>query len=421
MANGRTPRDRERNVSTVEAALHQRQGIPPQFVMLLILGVALVLGLVLPKIDWGPQVDGTAAQPFLFSVAGALLLFVALVISLLFVMIQYATAIFTPRLTIFRDDAKVRRAFVVLVASVLFCTVAGLRVGDDKDVSAIATGCATVLLFVALLLARNVNSRAIHLLQMSNMLEELRSRGAQVLTRLYTRPARADGEPDPLPEITQTVRWPDAGALLVQVHIAKLGALAAEFDGVIRLHVGVGEELQRGGVVITVHGGTRPITDRTLLETLQVGVDRQFGQDPLLAFRLLTEIGIRALSPAVNDPFSAVSATAALDDLLRIVADKDLDIGRDADPSGVLRVVLKMPTWDDFLTAGVDEIAPDAAGPPVAANRLASLLDELPDVVPPERRDAVERRRRRFAQSRSDSVSIVEHAADRQERVTHPC
>jgi uncharacterized membrane protein len=208
---------------------------------------------------------------------------------------------------------------------------------------------------------------------------------------------------------------------LVQVHVAKLGALAAEFDAVIRLHVGVGEELKRGGVVITVHGATRPISDRTLLETLQVGVDRQFGQDPLLAFRQLTEIGIRALSPAVNDPFSAVSATAALDDLLRIVADKDLDIGRDADPGGVLRVVLKMPTWDDFLTAGVDEIAPDAAGSPVAANRLASVLDELPGVVPPERREAVERRRRRFAQRRSDSVSIVERAADPQERVTRPC
>jgi uncharacterized membrane protein len=299
--------------------------------------------------------------------------------------------------------------------------VAGFRVGGDKDVSVIAITLATLLLFVALALARTVNFRAIHLLQMSNMLEELRSRGAEVLTRLYTRPASADGEHDPLPEITQTVRWPDAGTLLVQVHLAKLGAIAAEFDAVIRLHVGVGEELKRGGVVITVHGATRPITDRTLLQNLQVGVDRQFGQDPLFAFRLLSEIGIRALSPAVNDPFSAVSATAALDDLLRIVADKDLDIGRGADPSGVLRVVLKMPTWDDFLRAGVDEIAPDAARFPVAADRLASVLDELPGVVPPERRDPVERRRRRFAQSRSDSVSIVERAADRQESVTHPC
>jgi uncharacterized membrane protein len=143
-----------------------------------------------------------------------------------------------------------------------------------------------------------------------------------------------------------------------------------------------------------------------------VGVDRQFGQDPLLAFRQLTEIGIRALSPAVNDPFSAVSAIAALDDLLRIVADKDLDIGRDADPSGVLRVVLKMPTWDDFLRAGVDEIAPDAARSPLAANALASVLDELPGVVPPERRDPVELRRRRFAESCQRALSIAGLAAD---------
>jgi uncharacterized membrane protein len=122
---------------------------------------------------------------------------------------------------------------------------------------------------------------------------------------------------------------------------------------------------------------------------------------------------MRALSPAINDPFSAVGATAAIDDLLRIVADKDLDIGRDTDRSGALRLVLKMPTWDDFLSAGVDELAPYAARSTVAAARMASLLDELTGVAPPERRDPVERRRRQFAESRRSQGSIAENAADR--------
>jgi uncharacterized membrane protein len=389
--------------------------------MLLILGAAVALGVFLPKIDIGPEIDVKTAQPYLFSVAGAMIFVIALVISLLFLMIQYATTIYTPRLTIFRDDPRVRGGFAYLVGAFVFAAVAGLQIGDQVNTSAIVTIFATVLVLASLGIARTVNFRALALLQMSNMLEELRARGAVVLTGLYTRPFGADGEPDPLPEIAQTVRWTDAGTLLLEVDLGELGAVAASAGAVVRLHVGVGEEIIRGSVIMTVHGGTRPIDEQTLLEHLQVGVDRRFGQDPLFAFRLLSEIGIRALSPAVNDPFSAVSATAALDDLLRIVADKDLDIGRDADPSGVLRVVLKMPTWDDFLRAGVDEIAPDAARVPVAANRLASVLDELPGVVPPERRDPVERRRRRFAQSRSDSVSIVEHAADRQEGVNHPC
>ena len=121
---------------------------------------------------------------------------------------------------------------------------------------------------------------------------------------------------------------------------------------------------------------------------------------------------MRALSPAINDPFSAAGATAAIDDLLRIVADKDLDMGRDADPSGALRVVLKMPTWDDFLNGGVDEFAPDAARSTVTAARMESLLDELAGLVPPERRDPVERRQRRFAEICRREGTIAEHPAN---------
>jgi uncharacterized membrane protein len=415
MTNVQQSPDGEENVSPVEAALQQRRGLPPRVTTLLVIGAAVALGVFLPKIESGPQIATRTAQPYLFSVAGALLFFIALVVSLLFLMIQYATTIFTPRLTIFRDDPRVRGAFVAFLGAFVYSLIAGLQMGEQGDkqkTSVIVTGFATLLLLVSLFLARTINFRALGMLQMSNMLEELRSRGAEVLTRIYTRPAGSAGEPDPLPEITQTVRWTDAGTLLLQVDLAKLGAVAADADAVVRLHVGVGEEILRGGVVVTVHGATRQIDDRSLLEHLEVGSDRRFGQDPLLAFRLLTEIAMRALSPAINDPFSAVGATAAIDDLLRIVADKDLDMGRDADPSGALRVVLKMPTWEDFLSAGVDELAPYAAGSNVAAARTVSLLDELTGVVPPERRDPVERRRRRFAEICRREGTIAEHPAN---------
>jgi uncharacterized membrane protein len=149
-----------------------------------------------------------------------------------------------------------------------------------------------------------------------------------------------------------------------------------------------------------------------LLEHLQVGPDRRFGQDPLLAFRLLSDIAIRALSPAINDPASAVSAIAAIDDLLRIIADRELDIGRAEDSSGALRVVLKMPTWDDFLVAGVDDLAYYAAVSPMAAARLAGLLDELVAAVPSQRRTAVEQRRQQLADRRHIQGVIAATAAN---------
>jgi uncharacterized membrane protein len=361
---------------------------------LVVVIVAVVLGVVLPKITVGPQVRTDAAQPFLLAIAGGLIAFIALVFSLLFLMIQYATTTFTPRLTVFRDDPHVWRAFAVFIGAFVYSAIAGLAIGDRAKTSVLVPALALVLVLVSLGLARALQMRALRLLQMNATLEDLRARGARVLTRLYAERIGADREPDPLPAITQTFRWAAAGALLLDVDVHALRTAAAEAAAVFRLHVGVGEEVRRGAVVVTVHGSARPIADRAVFEHVHTGVDRTFDQDPLLAFRLLNDIAIRSLSPAINDPASAVSAIAAIDDLLRIVADRELDIGRVVDATGALRVVLKMPTWEDFLVVAVDDLAPYAAGSPMSAARLASLFDELASVVPPNRYAPLERRRR---------------------------
>jgi uncharacterized membrane protein len=248
---------------------------------------------------------------------------------------------------------------------------------------------------------------------MNTTLEELRSRGAHTLKQLYTQRVGAVQDAAPLPEISQNVRWEGAGALLLEVDLSGLRTAATSAGAVVRLHVGVGEEVTRGGDVMSIHGAADRIADHTLLQHLSIGPDRTFSQDPLLAFRLLNDIAIRALSQAVNDPASAVSAVAAVDNLLRIVADRELDIGRLADSTGHVRVVLHMPIWDDFLAAAVGDVAPYAATAPMVATRLTRLLDDLAGVVPPERRAAVELRRRQWAEARRSQQFIVGPATDR--------
>jgi uncharacterized membrane protein len=407
MTAGQRWPDGQRDDSALVAALHRNRTVQAGLAQLLVGTTALALGLVLPKIDRGPQISSGAAQPFLFAVAGGLITFIALVFSLLFLMIQYATTTFSPRLTIFRDDPRVWRAFAVFIGAFVYSATAGLQIGSEPRTTAIVPALAMGLVLVSLGLARTLQLRALRLLQMNTTLEELRSRGAHILSRLYTEPAGEEDKQEPLPSVSQTVRWTDAGALLLQVDLAGLEAVAAGVGAVVCLHVGVGEEIGRGGVAITVHGATRPIGDRTLLEHLQTGPDRRFGQDPLLAFRLLSDIAIRALSPAVNDPASAVSAIAAIDDLLRIIADRKLDIGRVDDSTGAVRIVLKMPTWDDFLVAGADDLAPYTVGSPMAAARMAGMLDELVVAVPPRRRTAVEQRRQRLAQRQRTHDTIA--------------
>ena len=119
------------------------------------------------------------------------------------------------------------------------------------------------------------------------------------------------------------------------------------------------------------------------------GVERTIEQDPAFAVRIMVDIAIRALSPAVNDPTTAVQVLDHLEDLLRLVGQTDLsDTGaplEDMD-SGL---VIPVRRWPDYLTLSVTEIREYGATSIQVVRRLRAMLEELSEAVLPDRRDAV--------------------------------
>jgi uncharacterized membrane protein len=101
---------------------------------------------------------------------------------------------------------------------------------------------------------------------------------------------------------------------------------------------------------------------------------------------------MRALSPAVNDPITAVQAIGGVHDLLHTLLHRDLDIGRVVDDDQTVRVVLQVPTWDDYLAIGVDELVAFLGVGPQARRRLTDMVEALLAEAPPSRRAALESR-----------------------------
>ena len=126
----------------------------------------------------------------------------------------------------------------------------------------------------------------------------------------------------------------------------------------IVLRAGVGDTLQQGAPVADLHGGE--VADTAVLGGLVTGPERTFYQDPLFAFRLLADIGLRALSPAVNDPATAVQVLDTIESLLQALVSRDLDVADVADDAGTVRVVLALPSWDDYLRTGLDDLIESA-------------------------------------------------------------
>jgi uncharacterized membrane protein len=106
----------------------------------------------------------------------------------------------------------------------------------------------------------------------------------------------------------------------------------------------------------------------------------------------LVDIAIKALSPAINDPTTAVQALDQIEDLLHRLGRRALDAGCVMDEQGVLRLVFPTPTWEDYLTLAFDEIRQYGASSVQVMRRLrAALLGLLDSVTEAERKVVVQR------------------------------
>jgi uncharacterized membrane protein len=180
------------------------------------------------------------------------------------------------------------------------------------------------------------------------------------------------------------------------LHAPALLDIAAAAGAVVVVTATAGDTLVESGVMLRVHGGTQPIDERALRAAFVLGGERTFEQDPKYAIRLLVDIAIKALSPAVNDPTTAVQALDQIEDLLLRLGRRRLEIGAFRDRAGALRLVVPYPEWDDFLTLAFDEIRHCGSTSVQVMRRMKALAADLIRALPPERHEALHHQQRRL-------------------------
>ena len=105
----------------------------------------------------------------------------------------------------------------------------------------------------------------------------------------------------------------------------------------------VGDFVARGEPLFRLYSGAVAIDDRKLRTAAVLGPERTLEQDLTFAFRILVDIAIKALSPAINDPTTAVLALDQLHRLLRMVGERNLRNESISDSGGQLRAILRTP------------------------------------------------------------------------------
>ena len=398
--------------------LRRKRRLRAGTVQLLAAAAAVALAFLAPQVHIGFDIPTTRAIEMLIAVGAGTVTFIGIVFSLLFLVVQFASTTFTPRLSLFRDDPIVWRAFAFYTSVVVYSLTAALVIGQDEKTSAVVP---IVAVLAVIIVYRRLQMGAFKSIQLASALAQVARRGRQLIDGLYLpkapgsdpidRPGRASA-PFAHDKPVQEIRWPRPAAVVQVIDVPRVLRAAERARAVIDFNITSGQMIAEGTTVAVVSGHTEPELERQILKAITVGEERTFEQDPAFALRLLADIGLRALSPAVNDPTTAVEALDAMNGLLRVLATRDPSVEQVAGSDGTIRVRLVLPTWDDYVAVALDEIIALPALSPNVSRRILRLLDELATITPPSRRSALEARRRQIDDpGRTPDLPTTEHHA----------
>ncbi|MFF1476455.1 DUF2254 domain-containing protein [Streptomyces sp. NPDC058301] len=329
------------------------------------------------------------------TVSSAMMTFIGVVFSISLVAVQMASGQFTPRVVrIFVRSRITKLTLAVFLATFALSLLVLTSYSGETDpklvdsvpiaqsLLTIAMVALSLLLFIAY-----VNA-TLRLMRVGHVVDRITGEAFRVVHKM---PRGTLGDA-PLPVENGQVGHSGRAGVLRDVNIARLVRAARRQGVVLRLIPTIGDFVVPGTPVLAVHGGRAP-SRGALGYTVSVGVERTFHQDLGFGLRQLCDIALRALSPAVNDPTTAVQCLDRIVQLLAELAHRPLGAVAHRDRQGAVRLVQPVPSWENLVDLGFTEIRTYAVGSPQVTRRIVAALDELLRLAPEQRRPPLLRHR----------------------------
>ena len=356
---------------------------------------ALAAGSLLSAVSIGARsplaFQGTPddARNLLIGIAGTMVTVIALLLGLTVVALQLSSTQFSPRLL--RNFLRDRPNQIVLSAFVatFAYSAAGLYTvgvsGGSRTASfpRLAVSGSLVLLFLSLGLLVFFADHLVHSIQVDAIMNVVQRNTLTVIQHgLLAGGEDAPEVPDGATAVTSRrsgyVQAVNCGALLS--HAASHGAC-------VRLRPRVGEHVVAGTTLAwiwPVSPGDPAPDLRRFTETLDAGVrigfERTLEQDAAFGIRQLVDSACKALSPAVNDPYTAVQAVDHLSVIFCALAQRPLGNHVARHPSGAA-VIVPGRRFPEYLAVMCGLIRRYGASEPTVADALLRLLAACADVA----------------------------------------
>ena len=324
-----------------------------------------------------------------------MLTFVGVVFTITLVALQLASSQLSPRvLRTFVRSTVTKAAFGTFLATFIFSLLTLAQLPDfGPKATQYAVGITLGLVLASLIVFLMYVTATVSLLQVSRVIGAVANETRSAITRNYPEAdqyksvAPADRVDSPTMVGVGGVGAPRlfrVHGVLLGIDKAQLVRVARKHDCVIEMVVRIGDYVPAGTDVFAVHGGPVP-KQSELLRALQFGQERTLYQDPFYGFRELVDVAAQALSPAINQPTTAIQVIDRLEDLLLRVGGAPDPAGAFVDDDGVVRLMVLARSWRDLVALSFTEILTFGARSPAVTKRLVSAFDTLVTRLPVDR------------------------------------
>ncbi|SBT17888.1 hypothetical protein MGA5115_02004 [Marinomonas gallaica] len=311
--------------------------------------------------------DGSITRDLLTTVAGSVMTVVSITFSITMVALTNASSQFGPRLIRnFMNDPSTQSVLGVFTSIFLYCLVLA-RATDNfaggEYLPGLTLGGAILLTFSGiLLLIYFIHHVAINL-QADNVIDKVFETMQTNILHIFDEQRSNEAKNTSCKSIERPLK-----SAFTPIHIKRSGYVQAinytsltqilsSYDQCAELLITPGDYITSRMVVIH-HSGDDPSPSQieSLLSCITLGAKRTPIQDPEFAILQLVEIALRALSPSINDPYSAIVCVDKLSTTLCNLLHKEFPQGIACDNEDKPRLIFKKASFESLANSAYDQI-----------------------------------------------------------------
>ena len=402
--------------------LRIRENIRESLIVLPIAGLvgSLLLAVLTVTIDTyvsqspTPGLDDLAesSKTVIAAVGPAILTFLGVVFSITLVALQMSSGQLSPRVVrLFVRNRIVKLTFTFFIATFCYTLLVQYLSVRESSVQGgqfipFLSGLVTMLLVITdlILFVSYVHStiKMMRLVEVINVV----TRETLALIKEYQKGSYL-ASPDRPAASTDVVRYRGRPGALCEIDLRRLIRHARKRDLCLHLLVRPGDYLVEGTTVFGYSGSGQP-SGRLLVDSLDVGEESSMQRDISFGFRQIADIGVRALSPAVNDPTTAVQCIDRLQALLRAAARIPEGLRAHSDRTGEVRLIEELPTWGSLMDLAFSEMRQYGADAAQVTRRLAAVYTDFTESKLPDPESVVSKHMKLLTLSMEEKVNDQE-------------